>query len=233
MGGIHMASRTTNDWDYIGVKSDLTLPRTVASDSRKGIKPEFFFGFYRGSFGIDIGVVYESYAFRLFYWTSANVPPSGYKRGSDNDPDIGASVGEKITLKAYLNGSNITCEAIRQNGQKTILNCPLSPEALAAYRQGASINRELNIAADKPANNATYANPCNVYFGDAVFSNGYVTTVGGRQILLNPSISYISKNKVVDAYVNKSILKVCENEIGVEANNNCSYERASCDFNRK
>lgn len=238
MGGIHLASRSTNHYNYIGVKSDLTLPTNVSADSSKGIKPEFFFGFYRDSYGIDIGVVYESNAFRLFYWTSASVPPPGGSRGSVNDPAIGASVGEKITLKAYLNGSKITCEAIRSNGQTTTLHCPLSDGAITAYRKGASINRELNIAANKPQSGA-FANPCNVYFYNAVFSNGFCTTVGNQRILLNEEylsdgkmMSYISRNKDVDNYVNKSILKVCDNDIGgVEASNNCSYERASCDFN--
>lgn len=237
MGGIHMASRTTYNNNYIGVKSDLTLPTNVSADSRKGIKPEFFFGFYKDSHGIDIGVVYESNAFRLFYWTSAKVPPTGYPRGSANDPDIGASTGEKIELKAYLNGSKITCEATTRKG-KTKLDCPLSPEALASYKTGAAINRELNIAADEPAGynpktGLPKANPCNVYFKNAVFTKGYVTNLSGQQILLNPDSSRLSRNKYVDDYVDKSILKECVNEIGVEAGNNCSYERASCDFNRK
>lgn len=248
MGGVFGTVRGTKEKLYIGAQSDLTLPTRVSADSTRGIKPEFFLGMYSGAYGLDIGVAYEGNAFKLFYWSLYGTtlhywdgvkawdknpahPQDGKPsdQGSITDVTIsGATVGEKITLKAYLNGSNITCEATRSNGAKKTLNCPLSAGAKAAFQGGAYVNRELNIA----ANGTSQVNPCNIYFYDAIFSNGFVTTTGGVRTPLNDTSSKITKTMVGDGNVDMSIVKVKLPDCGYDKNG-YSYEKASIDLNKK
>lgn len=231
MGGIHVTHRATNNSNYTGVQAKLTLPTYISSipTEGQGIKPEFIFGFYKGNYGLDIGVFYQDSTFKLFYWSLPYTTPN-YGASSNSDQggessSIGASVGEQITLKAYLNGNKITCEAIRSNGSKTILDCPLSTSALADFQTGAKINRELVIAADP-----TPANPNDVYFYDAIFSEGVLTTTSTTQEKVSDSNTMIQKN-INDGNVVVPALKILDCEWGTDANG-YAYEKASCDMNQ-
>lgn len=239
MGGIHVTHRATNNSNYTGVQAKLTLPTSISSDQVNGIKPEFIFGFYKGNYGVDIGVVYQDSTFKLFYWTLADTTPNYHsKEELDLDPtltsdqggesgSIGTTVGEQITLKAYLNGNKITCEAIKSNGNKTTLHCPLSSDALNAFQTGARINRELVIA----ANPTGIVNPCNIYFYDAYFSEGILTTTSTTQQAVTDSNTVIQRY-LNDGNVNTSTLRTLNCEWGTDANG-YAYERAACDMNRK
>ncbi|AFS79774.1 hypothetical protein Curi_c27810 [Gottschalkia acidurici 9a] len=239
MGGIHLTTRGTYYRKYLGVQSDLTLPTAVSSDSRVGIKPEYMFGMYADKYGLDIGVVYQNNEFCLFYWSLSDEESGSWhtciQRGSTADPSIRANPGEKITLKAYLNGNKITCEAIRSNGSKTTLDALLTSEAVEQFQKGAYINRELVIA----ANPKYIVNPCNVYTYNGIFSNGFVTRIGTyEREQLNNSNSTITKLELPEedrdgrVNIDKSKIKVLSTECGYDAYG-YSYEKATCDLNQK
>lgn len=68
MGGFHVLYREKLDTKYRGVKSNIVIPQrcvgdikldTADSNKPKTICPEFFFGFYKGFFGVDIGLYYN------------------------------------------------------------------------------------------------------------------------------------------------------------------------------
>ncbi len=227
MGGIHASVRTTSDNNYIGMQNKLVLPSNATSISATGanIKPEFINGIYKGNYGLDIGVVYEDGAFKLFYWALA-----GTTQGSQASKDItiGASFGEHITLKTYLNGSKITCQAIRANGVTKSLDCPLSPSAQNAFANGVAFIREMVIAADDVSHDV---NPVNVFFYNATFSEGFVTTTNNVRHKLNNNNSYFT-NTYDDGNINQSILKCLDVAAGTDANE-YAYETVSCDLNRK
>jgi hypothetical protein len=232
MGGVYITARGTKARNYIGVGTDLTLPSRVASDKIKGIKPEYILGFYGGSYGLDIGVLYQDYQFKLFYWALSGT--CGVQGTNDNThvtiPNV--SVGEKITLKAYLNGSKITCEAIKNGTKIASLDAPLTSNAVTEFKKGCYINRELVIAS-----NATSSYlPCNIYTYDAIFSNGFVTRVSdyNRENLndSNSAITKLRQKDSTDRYMDVTKLKVLTAECGVDKNG-YSYEKGSCDLNQK
>lgn len=228
MGGIHLTKRESINKIYRGVQAKLTLPTYISSDPVRGIKPEFIFGLYKGSYGIDIGVFYQDSAFKLVYWSLEYTTPNWNATPSDRGGEInsiGVSVCDSITLKAYLNGNKVTCEAKKTNGNKTTLNCPLSQAAQSAFQTGVQINRELVIAADPTPT----ANPANVYFYDAYFSEGSFTKMDGSTEKVSDSNTRITREEN-DGNVDTTILKVHNCDWGIDANG-YAYERASCDFN--
>ena len=256
MGGIYLTRRKANNTNYTSMEAKLTLPTSIASDDTDGIKPEFFFGVYKrnlnltvpnvttpdttdtetiSELGMDIGVLYQNSSFKLFYWSLPYTTPN-YGASSNSDQggessSIGASVGEQITLKAYLNGNKITCEARRNNGSVTTLDCPLSTYALNAFSNGIEFSREMTIAADP----SYVVNPCNVYYYDTYFSEGRLITTSGSVEKVsdsNTTITGIELDLVNNApNVDEDILRTKNNEWGIDTNG-YSYERSACDMNK-
>lgn len=229
MGGIHVSSRGTYSKKYIGVKSDLMLPRSISSSRYAGIKPEFILGMYSGRFGLDTGVLYEDGHFKLFYWS---LDGTCSPQGNTDFPIIRyASVGDKITLKTYLNGDDITCKAfdISTNKELATLNAPLTSSAKIAFQSGAYINREIVIA----ANPSGVVNPCNIYFYDAEFYNGYVTDKRGNRHDLNDDVSKITKDRdpeITNGRFNIDVSKIKKMYTQFGTDSNRSFELATCDL---
>ena len=67
MGGFHVKYRKTNTGArYIGISSQLKLPLNLNGDSVVQVYPEFFHGFYQGSYGMDTGIFYKNGVFCSF-----------------------------------------------------------------------------------------------------------------------------------------------------------------------
>ncbi len=255
MGGIYLTRRKVNNTNYIGMDAKLTLPTSISSDDTRKIKPEFFFGVYKrnlnltvpnvttsnpndfetiSELGMDIGVVYQNSSFRLFYWSLPYTTPRyGASSNSDQGKDIslsGVSVGDQITLRVYLNGNKITCQAKKNNNIIATLDCPLSTYSLNAFSNGIEFSREMTIAADPDY----IVNPCNVYYYDTYFSEGNLTTSSGTNEKVSDSNTVITGieldlvNNVPN--VNIATLRTKNNEWGTDINN-YAYERSACDMN--
>ena len=224
MGGIYITARGTYKRCYVGIQTDLSLPKYVSADTNKGIKPEYILGFYAGKYGLDIGIVYQKDAFYLFYWSLAE---TCIIQGEEKKIDT--LIGENLKLRAYLDGDNITCDVIRKNGEKHSIYAKLKEPAKLEFRKGSYINRELVIAADPKYT----INQCPVYTIDGMFNNGFVTNVKTYvREKLNDNNSKITKCKEVDQSglnLNKSKIKKLVVEFGVNENG-YAYEKGTCDL---
>jgi hypothetical protein len=172
MGGYHVAHRATNNSKYIGIASKLKLPANCNCENDStpttydGVFPEFIHGFYKSSYGLDVGVIYRNGTFKLFYHGFANTLTK-----TDDEIAINASKGDTIELKTYLSGTKIVAEAWKNSVKLKTLDVPLTTAAAQAFAGGAKINRELVIA----ANRNPYI-PCSAYFSDTTFSRSTLTT---------------------------------------------------------
>lgn len=176
MGGYHVAHRATNNSNYIGINSTLKLPDNCeiqeqsSSTVNDGVFPEFFHGFYKGSYGIDVGVIYAGdETFKLCHWSNAITCKTADDRWGEKE--INVSRGDTIQLKTYLNGNNITIEAWKNSIKVDSLDAPLSSGAVQTFSGGAKINREITMA----SNRYPYI-PSDAYFSDTTFSRSTLTT---------------------------------------------------------
>ncbi|ABR50251.1 hypothetical protein Amet_4170 [Alkaliphilus metalliredigens QYMF] len=172
MGGYHVAHRATSYTKYIGIASTLKLPNNCgfekdsAATVYDGVFPEFIHGFYKNSYGLDVGVIYRDKKFKLFYHSFSNTC-----NPTDGDVEVNVSKRDTIELKTYLSGNKILAEAWKNSVKLKTLSIPLTSAAAQAFAGGAKINRELVIA----ANRHPYI-PCDAYFSDTTFSKSTLTT---------------------------------------------------------
>ncbi len=170
--GYHVAHRATKNANYIGIASTLKLPSNCNCENDSapgvwdGVFPEFFHGFYRSSYGLDVGVIYRSGTFKLFYNGFSNTCNPTY-----DEITINASKGDTIELRTYLSGTNIVAQALKNSSSIGTLNVPLTSIAAQYFASGAKLNRELTIA----ANRYPYI-PSAAYFSDTTFSRTTLTT---------------------------------------------------------
>ena len=90
MGGWHIAHRATNNSNYIGIASTLMLPTSCgyepdsnpAAGVYDGVFPEFFHGFYKSNYGLDVGVLYRDGEFKIFYSGPSGTVPEEYDQVS-------------------------------------------------------------------------------------------------------------------------------------------------------
>lgn len=71
MWGIYITATGTYKTCYVGIQTDLRLPKYVSVDTNRGTKLEYILGFYAGKYGLDLGIVYQKNAFYLFHWSLA------------------------------------------------------------------------------------------------------------------------------------------------------------------
>ncbi len=176
MAGYHVVHRATDAANYIAVASLLKLPTDCGcrADSsvydNDGVFPEFFFGFYKGYHGLDIGILYRGQAnypknFRLFCCGFPNTVDNTYHY---NEKVINLTKGTTITVRAYLDGSDIV---LKVDGYSTHLRTPLTADAINTFRKGARINRELTCAS-----NTDNFIPSDAFFTETIWSYTTLTT---------------------------------------------------------
>jgi hypothetical protein len=78
MGGIHVASRVSDEHNYVVAGSKLVLPSTAdikgipnTSSGYGSVVPSFFHGFYKhtGTYGLDAGIFYANGVYRIFVFS--------------------------------------------------------------------------------------------------------------------------------------------------------------------
>ncbi len=193
MAGYHIIHRATNASNYVAVAGVLKLPNSCdcRSDSAIGVNdgvfPEFFFGFYKGIYGLDIGILYRGQGsgtknFRLFCNGFSNT----VNNTSHYTEEImaGISKGDTITLRAYLSGNNIV---LTVDGYSKQLITPLTVGAASAFNGGSIINRELTCA----SNSSSFI-PSAAYFSDTTWSDTTMTTTSGSYVKLSTTNSKLS-----------------------------------------
>jgi hypothetical protein len=179
MGGYHVIHRASSASTYIAVAGTLKLPNSCdcRSDSstsvNDGVFPEFFFGFYKGNYGLDIGILYRGQGnsaktFRLFCNGFANTVNNA---NHYVELSTGISKGATITLRSYLSGNNLLLTVDNRPEQ---ISVPLKSEAVSAFMGGAKINRELTCA----SNTSYITSPA--YFSDTTWSNTTMTDTSNR-----------------------------------------------------
>jgi hypothetical protein len=153
-GGYHNIRKSV--YKYKGIKSVLTIPQYYASSSLNGgTYPEFFFGFYNNG-GLDIGLIQIDGGWKLFSWTSTNVPRYASEQWKSSTSVTSLQPGQQVQLHAYLTKVNtqyfIQVDLYDMNnkwlnGHKLELS---SIWGSNVYTNGAVINRELSLASNDP-----------------------------------------------------------------------------------
>jgi hypothetical protein len=231
MAGYHIIHRATKTSGYVAAGAVLILPSNCdcKSDSsttaNNGVFPEFFLGFYKSGYGLDIGIIYRgqgsgSKTFRLFCNGLANTVNN---TNHYNEITTTLSKGNTVTLSAYLSGNNIVLAATKSGGSTFTLTTPLTSGAKSAFAAGATINRELTCA----SNVSPYITSA-AYFSDTTWVDTTLTkTSGGYENMLDTNVNTNFKQFADDGvtmdgnrygYVNLGIVNGFLKELG------------SCDF---
>ncbi len=184
--GWHVYYRKSTSSSYIGVSSVLKIPSSFTINSSMEVFPEYFHGFYYGTtLGIDAGFMYFEGGYRLFvfgYEDNFNDSHNIYQGWGQSGTISNVSHGDTVTLKSYLQGSHLHTE-LDKNGHKIAsLNIQLSTKAIDRLKLGATINREITVAT-----NQNTLDGSGVYFNNAVWSEGTMTTTSYSYVPINNS----------------------------------------------
>lgn len=181
MGGWHITHRATKNSNYKGVTTTIDLPSKCGCENDTpgkydGVFPEFIHGFYGGSYGLDVGIVFRNNQFQIFYHslkgTCTYQDPT-----NDNPPVVLSSVDKEDTIKLRTTVSNhsqiILAEVLKNNYCIGSYEVPLTKGAYNHFKEnGAIINREILMA----SNRHNYI-PCNAYYSDILMRDTSLTTI--------------------------------------------------------
>lgn len=225
-GGYHVCHRTTNASTYIAMASTLKLPTLCACepDSAPGVYdgtyPEFFHGFYAGSYGLDIGVIwYQDGRFGINYHTFTNTAAV-----TDGEFSIttGVGKGDTIELRTYLSGQLLVAQIYKNSNWMHTSQITLTSAAATRFAQGCTINREIAMASNNAANGGI---PSDAYFSDTKFSNSTLTTTGGAYVALSSSNSTL-----LAAYADNRTIDSSRYGRSTGSTNGFVWDQGSCNF---
>jgi hypothetical protein len=231
MAGFHVLYRKTNSQIYNSISSTIILPQRCSGDLKmdtkadsdkkyreKRICPEFFFGFYKGYFGVDIGLFFdpkeEKYKTCVYSFLNTltgtegryeEVDKNGKKTGRGGywfentlfyrREDYNPKPGETLEMSAYLDRDLLRLRVRNNEGILVGLEIvKLSPQAYTAFKTGCEIHREVVLASN--LNDNKYA-PSKALFSDVTFKNGILEDIHGNEIPMT-SVNTSVKNQYDD-----------------------------------
>ncbi len=180
---------------YIGVNGLLKIPTAYAAvnDSAPttydGVFPELFYGFYSGSYGIDIGLIFRNQQWQVFAQSPNALDGTTYAQ----ETLLSALAPDNVVeIKSYLGTTNkLHLDIIK--GGTTVKNfvVTLKSAAYTAFKAGSYINREMNVVTNRTGKYLFTG----AYFINAHWYNCTLTTT---------SYSYIKwDNTFGDVIINK------------------------------
>lgn len=204
MSGIHTVYRKSTGTNFVGVESKIYLPATCVcrennptSSGYNGAFPEFFHGFYKGSsYGLDIGIIYKSGSYRLFFYSYANTQSTQWFTSSQTF-NVGSTYDSRLfTLKSYFQDGYLITRCYNSSGTVVAsLDVFLNSTAYASMSQGCTINREMCLAINKDsAGNINV--PASCYFSQAKWTQTKMTTTSGSVVAMTNSNTTTQHGKV-------------------------------------
>lgn len=226
MGGWHIAHRSTNNDDLIGIVSNIRLPNRCGCQNDdygkyNGVFLEFIHGFYKSCYGIDIGIVYRNEKFQIFYHALNGT--CEYSDPTPSNPPVILDVnkGDLIILRSYINrnGQSLVSEVIKDEQMIGKYETYFTKQASKAYIKGARINREIVMA----ANRKNYI-PTNAFFSDTKMFNTMLTNRYYEHIKLSKS------NSKLKCFSDENNMDSSKYGIIVTKEDGYINDMGSCDF---
>ena len=202
--GVHTLFRATNAASYKAASTTILLPDVVAYRSndvnyKNGAFFEVFHGFYKGNYGLDMGILYDANGFRMFCGSLSGTAASTWidKDANGNFLTFNARPGDTIVLNTTLVNGYIKADVLKGGNQIKSISYYLNATAYNALAAGSFINREVTIAVNK--NSAGAIEPYgNCYFRNCKVSKTTLTTASGSYVAMNTTNSNNINNGKLD-----------------------------------
>lgn len=188
-------SNSKNKPIYIGVSGTLKIPTAYAAvnDSAPevydGVFPELFYGFYAGSYGIDIGLIFRDQVWKVFVQSPNALSGTTYGESAISPtlrPD------DVIEVKSYLGGTDQICIDVYKGGTKIkSFIGKLKPAAYTAFKGGSYVNKEMNIATNRTSGYLKTG----AYFTNAHWYDCTLTTTSYSYVKWDDTFGHVIINK--------------------------------------
>jgi hypothetical protein len=237
MSGVHSIFRATNTAVYTAASTTILLPDVVAYRSndanyKNGAFFEVFHGFYKGNYGLDIGIIYDDKGFRLVCGSLAGTASSTWMDKDDNGNFLllNAKPGDTVVLNTSLVNGYIKADCLKNGTLLNSISFYLNEAAYNTLLAGSYVNREICIAINKNA--AGVIEPYgNCYFRKCKASKTTLTTASGTYVAMNSSNSNVTNNGKPD---DPACLTSYADEITTnQMDGNFVWDQATATFNKR